>query len=261
MDEMNQNQSPYDRDFAEPYTSQDNTTFDPNYPESSEPSSYSYDAGYAAPADGKKPAGFGIAALIFGILSILLICIPIVPIITAIISIILGAVGMKKASEGTAGGKGMAIAGLIMGILCEIGGLVSTLLGGAILIPSMMGYTKKSMQSSINSTARTIYDSASTVLVEMDSEGITLPDYAVVCSDSNAEYGTTSFDADNFKERMQLYFSDLPNYEYYIVITDGYVEEAGCCEQGKDNIVGRYPDLITTDNDESFYDIYSDALY
>jgi hypothetical protein len=54
--------------------------------------------------------GYAIASLIFGVL----LCIPF---ITSILAVLFGAMGISKAKKARADGKGMAIAGLILGLL------------------------------------------------------------------------------------------------------------------------------------------------
>jgi hypothetical protein len=66
-----------------------------------------YPGGMPAPS---KANGAAIASLVFGILG----CIPF---ITGVIAIILGIVGIKVASKPERGGRGMAIAGLILGLI------------------------------------------------------------------------------------------------------------------------------------------------
>ena len=68
---------------------------------------------YGQPGFGQAPrgtSGAAIASLICGILG----C---VPFITSLLAVILGFVGIKATSNGRAGGRGMAIAGLILGLL------------------------------------------------------------------------------------------------------------------------------------------------
>jgi hypothetical protein len=70
----------------------------------------------------RKSNGAAIASLILGILG----C---VPFITGILAVILGIVGIKAGSDPQRGGKGMAIAGLLLGVL-SIG--LWSLFGGGI---------------------------------------------------------------------------------------------------------------------------------
>lgn len=59
----------------------------------------------------KETKGFGITAMVLGIISIILFCVPYISVPCAILSIIFGIIGIKKL------GKGMAITGLVLGII------------------------------------------------------------------------------------------------------------------------------------------------
>lgn len=80
----------------------------------------------AAPV--KKPAGLSIASMVCGIVAIVMLCCFYwLSVVLGLVAIILGAVALKK----QAGGKGMAIAGLVCGILGVIPGvLMATLCAG-----------------------------------------------------------------------------------------------------------------------------------
>ncbi len=77
-----------------------------------------------------KPHGFAIASLIGGILSILISFIPPFSLVPAVLAIIFGAIGIRRISEDpkTWRGKGMAIAGIIMGSLLIVLTLAAVLL-------------------------------------------------------------------------------------------------------------------------------------
>jgi hypothetical protein len=73
-----------------------------------------------APTPPKPPKGFAVTALVLGIIGLVFSLTPIgigVGLICDILGIIFGAVGITKAKRGQAGGKGMAMAGLVCGII------------------------------------------------------------------------------------------------------------------------------------------------
>ncbi|HEX4054583.1 MAG TPA: DUF4190 domain-containing protein [Tepidisphaeraceae bacterium] len=71
-----------------------------------------YGYGYAqAP---RRSNGFAIASLVLGILG----CIPF---LTGLLAIVLGVIGIRKTRDSSVGGKGLAIAGMILGIISVLG--------------------------------------------------------------------------------------------------------------------------------------------
>ncbi|GAB3999201.1 hypothetical protein GCM10029992_27310 [Glycomyces albus] len=72
--------------------------------------------GYGMPQP-QLPQGLGVASMVLGIVSVVLFCIPWVNLICGILAVTFGAVTLKKVNEGSAGGKGMAITGLVLGII------------------------------------------------------------------------------------------------------------------------------------------------
>ncbi|MCR5271387.1 MAG: DUF4190 domain-containing protein [Lachnospiraceae bacterium] len=91
---------------------------------SSSSGSYSYDGGYTGDFYGneqERPAGngFGIAALVLGIISVVLFW-GMINFVTAILAIIFGAIHIAKHKNG---GKGFGIAGLVLGIISIIAGI------------------------------------------------------------------------------------------------------------------------------------------
>ena len=74
----------------------------------------------SSPSPAQKPKGLSIAGMVLGIVGCvfsLATCTVIVGLILCIVGVILSAVAMKKCNEGTADGKGMAIAGLATSIV------------------------------------------------------------------------------------------------------------------------------------------------
>ena len=88
------------------------------------PQPYPPSGPYGAPMPGQRQGnGMAVTALIMG----LLLCIPF---ITGLGGIIFGAIGIKKTKDPRVGGKGLAIAGLVLGLVNLI---LWGLFGGAIL--------------------------------------------------------------------------------------------------------------------------------
>ena len=70
---------------------------------------------YAVPDINKaRKPGFGVAALVLGIVGVLAWIIPITGLPVGIIALVLGIIGLKKSS------KGMSIVGIVLGIICLV---------------------------------------------------------------------------------------------------------------------------------------------
>lgn len=85
----------------------------------------------------KKSVGLAVASMVLGIVSLVFACcIPYVPVIAAIVGLILGIVSLKK----NAGGKGMAIAGVVCSIIALIPAvLIIAGVGSAIGLAGLSG--------------------------------------------------------------------------------------------------------------------------
>lgn len=115
--------------------------------------------------------------------------------------------------------KGFTLVELIV-VIAIIGVLA------AILVPSMLGYVKKSKVSSMNSNAKNLFDACNTALVEMDTEGKTPPNgeqdvrggtasaevggFAIVAS---AEESSTGGDITTLKNKVKNYFEAIDDLE------------------------------------------------
>jgi hypothetical protein len=87
--------------------------------------------GYGVPAPTGQQNTQGLLAMIFGIIAIpLAICCPLLGIGSGIAALILGFLGKKKAEQGLASNRGMAMAGLIcggIGTVLSIGWIIASL--------------------------------------------------------------------------------------------------------------------------------------
>ena len=84
---------------------------------------------YQAPTQGN---GLAVLSLIFGIISF---CV--VPIIGSVVAIVTGALGLSRTKDPRIGGKGMAIAGLVLGCVSLVGGLIIIPLQLSVLLPAL----------------------------------------------------------------------------------------------------------------------------
>jgi hypothetical protein len=100
---------------------------------------------YSGPVPGAaKPAGLAIASMVLGIVSLVLFCVWYISIPCAIVAVVLGFVARGKFKRGEGGGGGMAMAGLICGI---IGLSLAVLLIAGVL--ALFGYGGNKLQQEI----------------------------------------------------------------------------------------------------------------
>lgn len=115
----------------------------------------------------------------------------------------------------------------------------------AILVPAMVGYTKKSKISAANTYARNVYRAANTVLVDMDEEDINVGGAYII-----SNYGLEpkpAFDGGAFFDEMKVYMGDsTADLEYFAVVEDGRVVYVAVKEIGN-MYTGCYPNVSTTD--------------
>ncbi len=130
--------------------------------------------------------------------------------------------------------KGFTLVELIV-VIAIIGVLA------AILVPSMLGYVKKSKQAAANSNAKTLYNACITALTEMDTAGSTLPTGATNCKGGNASSATPGF-----ADLVKKYFDTVDTLDVAKCnITSGVVE-ATYIEDGA--YKGAYPTAISDAN-------------
>lgn len=127
----------------------------------------------------------------------------------------------------------------IIFIVLIVGGILA-----AILVPSMMGYTKKSKFTSANSAASSLYKAANSTLTEMDSEGYIISGYYIISSNSSYNYNVPSekFDINEFYDGIEEFFSDSSNYEWFVVVENGYTSYSAISDDwSSTGAVGTYP--------------------
>lgn len=123
----------------------------PQPPYGGPPSPYGQPGGYPGGNYGMPPpaagtSGWAVTSLVLGILSF------IIPFLGSLAAIITGAVGIQKTGPGRAGGRGMAIAGLCMGIASVLTGVLVTL----ILLPAMSAAREAANQIKCQANLRSI---------------------------------------------------------------------------------------------------------
>ena len=92
-------------------------------PASQAPPGWTPPASYAG---GRRSNGMGVAALVLGIVALFLSWIPVLGLGLAVLAVIFGILGLSKARRGLADNRGMAIAGLVLGGIALLIGLVVT---------------------------------------------------------------------------------------------------------------------------------------
>ena len=99
----------------------------------------------------------------------------------------------------------------------------------AILVPSMLGYIRKSKINAANSTAAQVHKAANTALTEIDEEGGDLPD---------KEVGPETTTGD-FNNKIAHYMDDLDKCQWSAEVFMGNCIAAAASQDGK--YVGTYP--------------------
>ncbi len=136
--------------------------------------------------------------------------------------------------------KGFTLVELIV-VIAIIGVLA------AILVPTMLGYVKKSKVSAANSNAKSLYDAVATSLIEFDTESITMGDGAVK---GNVQTTVVTYTAGNEQDyldwKIYNYFNGVNKLKGFGYEVKAMAVVAAAADDG--TYCGTYPKPATNDN-------------
>ena len=126
----------------------------------------------------------------------------------------------------------------------------------AILVPSMLGYVKKSKVSSANSAASSIQKAINTALIEMDEEDETGADVTTITRERSAdEVQCDGADAEKLWKKIKHYMDKAKSCAFAASCDGGAVRAVAVALDAK--YTGTYPSgVVTVDN----YKTYSGDL-
>ena len=125
---------------------------------------------------------------------------------------------------------------LIAALICIPIFLVIAAVLVAIIVPAMIGYTKKAKSASANALAKQLYNAAMTAAVDLDSQGVNMAGY-FICGEFSD--GVTEVNLTEFRETMETYLDEDFDCTYFVVVEDGSCTYA--CIQTEDGDYGTYP--------------------
>ena len=117
--------------------------------------------------------GLAVTSMILGIISLLCFCAWYISIPLAIIAIVLGVIAKNQADRGQAGGRGMAVAGLVLGsigVLLAIIMVVIYFTAGPALQNKLMIWQKQQMQQIQQQQQQQQQNSTTTATTEPSTE-------------------------------------------------------------------------------------------
>ena len=121
----------------------------------------------------------------------------------------------------------------------------------AILVPSMLGYIKKSKIQGANTTASNLYKALNSLAADLDEEDKYMSDgdHALAGGKYTEETGSTTESTeignDDFVKGIKPFFGDYAKVNAKFFIKDGVCEAVGV-KSGK--YVGTYPAFLTAKN-------------
>ena len=122
----------------------------------------------------------------------------------------------------------------------------------AILVPSMLGYVRKSKISSANSTASSIYKAINSAITEIDEAGGDIGG-TVPISYSNGSWTDFSPSANNFGSKVENFFKDISKVDGDI---KARVEDGSCIAVAVETdatYTGTYPSGVVTSETYTTY--------
>lgn len=157
---------------------------------------------------GQKPlsSGMAVTAFVVGLIGFLTAFIPVinaVSIVGGIVAVVLGVLAVRKANAGQAAGKGLAVAGLVLGALAVIGGIIANLLFGAAVtaIDEAVQDTEQRIADQEADRGTAVDDGAAgTETVLALGESAEVGEYTVTVTAVNLDAGDVLAEANQFNE-------------------------------------------------------------